>query len=579
MASIVLKVLQTVSFCVLVLCHTRRAAAVQLLAFGDSVDRMMSVELCGVLSVIPGVDVELQEGWGGKSLRYEYSPTGRIASAICTARYADTMQSSGFRSDSIAFVQFYGSRPHGPYQVSNKTDPLVDTEPRMQFAYAAYAALFGHPDILQLHFATWEVAQLRRHEAGSEADLLPGAAFHAQSVTAFESNMRARVTQAQALVASSNRTGGTRVSLRTGLWTVTEQHLMPPFNAVLRRLSAELRVDLHDLDRDVWSAADWARAEEPRMFRDPMHPITPYCVHGALKAMRLQYSRYYNAYDRRPAPVHVHDAAVLVGPPLQARHAHAGHAHTAHTHKAGRGQRQQVWLVAGAGVPMNSSADIAQGAFMYNYHAHTRHRGLTPEVLTVLRLGVGDVMEVSESWLAGAPIGAEFAGETLKTCNVIGAVMSNLTAPPLPLHLAAGPIFSNLRGSLGPNTAPATQHIYWGRLQSKILVRIPHEDAARALSHFFAQEAPCLSFPQESAALLPLGIYSPSHVMYNAPYGTNNTEGMLVRVDGQANVYQLREGRRKYVTQDDIAAMPSSQDKVVRLVDSYQGISIFPEKV
>jgi hypothetical protein len=202
-------------------------------------------------------------------------------------------------------------------------------------------------------------------------------------------------------------------------------------------------------------------------------------------------------------------------------------------------------------------------------------------VLKLLRLGVGDVMEVSGTWLAGASLGEEFAAAILKACNVIRTKMHNYTAPPIPLHLAAGPIFANLRGIATQNSVQATQNIYWGRLKSKILVRIPHEDAGNALAKFFHQDQRCLQFPLESAELLPMGAISPSHTFYNAPFLASNTEGMLVQVAGQVNVYLLKNGMRKVVMPDDmaelLAAMPRAQDRVVHQLDSYQGISIFPE--
>ena len=65
------------------------------------------------------------------------------------------------------------------------------------------------------------------------------------------------------------------------------------------------------------------------------------------------------------------------------------------------------------------------------------------------------------------------------------------------------------------------------------------------------------------------------------PFLASNTEGMLVQVAGQVNVYLLKNGMRKVVMPDDmaelLAAMPRAQDRVVHQLDSYQGISIFPE--
>ena len=169
----------------------------------------------------------------------------------------------------------------------------------------------------------------------------------------------------------------------------------------------------------------------------------------------------------------------------------------------------------------------------------------------------------------------------LKTCHVIRTKMSNHTAPPIPLHLAVGPISANLRGNAAHGSIKATQNLYWGRLQSKILVRIPREDAGSALAQFFRQDLRCMEFPSESSELLPIGAISPSHTFYNAPFFANKTEGLLVQVAGQVNVYLLKNGGRKVVMPDEVAeilaAMPNARDRVVHQLDSYQGISIFPE--
>ena len=574
-----------------------RATGIALLAFGDSVDRMMAVELCNVMADSPGTTSFLEEGWGGTTLKYEYGLNGQLPSAICTISNSDTVSKN---AHSFAFVQFFGSRPHGPYQVSNLTDPLVDTEPRMTHAYAAYVSRFGHPDILQLHFATWAATELRRHEALSAADLQTDSEFFRRAIQEFEHDMRARIIQALDLIAISSKT---RLSLRTGVWRSEEQHLMPAMNAVLRKLAQEMQVDLFDLDMDTWSTVDYNYKEEPSVLRDNVHPRTPFILYGAWKALRLQYSKYYVTVVDRPTRSMLTNSSKLMN--LKTNQESNRMARKSTSLNAFNTAATQAWLVASNNAVMNTTRDVVLYASFYNNQMHTRHAGLTTEILQQMKLGPGDVMPVSEAWLRDVPVGAPFNAKVLTACRVL---QTNTRIP-----------FT--ADAIQNRTKPASQHLaYWIRLlypaYNGYLLRIPSAEVAHALSQFFQEDHvtpgiaahsdfmplgtgynnswtinddvkqgiinPCLN-PNPSTGiegLLPLGLFSPNHAMHEAPFHMNQTEGMLLRFHNHRNVYWLTQGVRKHVTQNEIEHLRNkglARQEITLIAHFAVLLSIIPE--
>ena len=62
--------------------------------------------------------------------------------------------------DSIAFVHVYGSNATGPYfhnYIASPSDPLVDTQNRINRTIELYKSQFGQPDRVMLHTAQWDL--------------------------------------------------------------------------------------------------------------------------------------------------------------------------------------------------------------------------------------------------------------------------------------------------------------------------------------------------------------------------------------------------------------------------------------
>ena len=109
--------------------------ALRLLLIGDSVDRCIVQDWCG-LQRSRGVQVT-SFNWGDSSIKYA-SKKGMMPSDICVST-----------TDSIAFVHIFGSNATGPYlhMFSNSPeDPYVDTQVRVKKSIELYKAHVGLPD-------------------------------------------------------------------------------------------------------------------------------------------------------------------------------------------------------------------------------------------------------------------------------------------------------------------------------------------------------------------------------------------------------------------------------------------------
>jgi hypothetical protein len=131
------------------------------LIMGDSLDRLFIQDWCR-MKRDEGENILRDYEWG-KNRSHPFEPYNKPSYWMCqTSKH------------SLAHSHFFGSRPAGPYYQNHRwyhheDTTYVHTETRMDSTYSLYKNMFtwGHPDILLLSFATWDINQLIYYELES----------------------------------------------------------------------------------------------------------------------------------------------------------------------------------------------------------------------------------------------------------------------------------------------------------------------------------------------------------------------------------------------------------------------------
>lgn len=281
-------IILSISLSVLLLSF-REVHTINLLLFGDSVDGQTVNDWCSVQKH-HGLNVT-DKIWGGSSLVYKIGKRGRMATHICRI----------FNRSSVAYVHMFGSRSHGPYHKymnNSLDDPYVDTAVRIDYSYKVYCEQFGMPDRIFLQFANWDVQRILREvsiSAEQKSDMVSMKPF----ISEFTNNMIERINQLRLLINGTS----IELGLRTAVWAKAGQLLLREFNKVIRDLAISHNLMLFDFDEDVWSIVQHDYSQEPKLFKDFVHPVQHYTAVAGEKMLGEQYSAlmhfsHYNSYHQ-----------------------------------------------------------------------------------------------------------------------------------------------------------------------------------------------------------------------------------------------------------------------------------------
>jgi len=467
----------------------------------------------------------------------------------------------------------------------------------MDLAWHTYVQAYGYPDILQLHFATWEAAMLIHHEA-STANLVPGTSFIKRSVHDFENNMRGRIRQGLALIAENNN-AQTRLTLRTGVVIAEQSVLMQGFNAVIRRLASELHVGLLDADKDLWSLMDWDFSKEKSLMRGGVHPNQVYCAIVGMKAMDIAYSRF--AISSTGITGRLLDHTNLRPPSRRLRGDKGAVMNRLYRNHRDRQLQQllsevvgqnSVRLVAPTGSSANSSSEIIRNAFLYNPFTQTVHKGLSTRALRLMRLGPSDVREVPAAWLQAARRGPAFDVSHLFACTVVSSKLPDA----YDAYSFSGAEVQQEEEAAADKTRNKEKKEFWmpywmSDPWNMRLVRLD-PDVANEFKHFFGEYSwtssenstlfknighSCNHYSTESAQLLPIMAFESGISQFRESPYHQNMEGLLVRVDGQQDIYLLSNGTRRKVTWDAIDEMGKNHVRDVHILYNWMQMAIIPD--
>ena len=314
------RLLQIIIFFILLIILQLSVCGMNILLFGDSIDRQTVVEWCELQ--LRRQEILLQASsstnrdriiidyreWGQEVLKYS-SKVGGMAALYCELSYiyypSSTTTSTEFvvKNYSLAFVQMFGSPAHGPYlnDINNRTDVYVDTIHRIPKALSLYYQNFSRfPDVLSIQFAYWDTQRyLRRKDADK---MSKGHEVWDKIMIEFETNYRERIQQVQQLITEyyesptklPQKTLRKRpeLILRTAVAAQSGGELIHDFNTVVRKLSCEYNLPLFDFHEDVWSSAnyDYGEIKESQLFRDWIHPKQFYTALAGEKYLNFRYS-------------------------------------------------------------------------------------------------------------------------------------------------------------------------------------------------------------------------------------------------------------------------------------------------
>jgi hypothetical protein len=115
---------------------------VSILFLGDSVDRYVTIDTCGARTpLIP---------WSRGQFKYR-TGLGPGAAMLCNTA----------TNDSLAYLNLYGSAPHGPYHHGFKNtaaDPYADTPARVCAGLGTYQRHYGAPIAVVFNTILWDIA-------------------------------------------------------------------------------------------------------------------------------------------------------------------------------------------------------------------------------------------------------------------------------------------------------------------------------------------------------------------------------------------------------------------------------------
>ena len=225
------------------------------LILGDSVDRYAVEDFCKSRK-------NHSENWSGNIFRNRRKNDSEICFTI---------------EGTIAHLHIFGSNATGPYfkNISN-TPSLIDTKPRLLRGIQLFSQRFGPPAVIVLHVMLWDFFKVM-DQGADELD---------REAAGYRASIFERILEI--LTLKDNRTA---LVLRTApLPDMTPTNwLLARYNGVVRNISAQLGLELVDLDELVWGGgvrADrlWAHR---RHFRDAIHPRPHHCVHYAERLLEL----------------------------------------------------------------------------------------------------------------------------------------------------------------------------------------------------------------------------------------------------------------------------------------------------
>lgn len=278
--------------------------SMNLLSFGDSVDRYMVEDWCTLKGYLPGCGSAECTYFLDGILRPKIYPTTNM---LCIHSVG------GKVIDTVAFAQVYGLPDNPPYFVGPNKKTTNDythnwhslTPDRINVSMKAYFEMVGVPDLVVLGSVLWDVGRLFeqnevwKSSSHGELDIMHSALFNS-SVVEYESNLRkALVHLEDNLMMNLNMTANTtnnrllarkRIGLRTAVWNVANGILVAAFNNVIRAVASQLKLTLYDYDVDLWSSLAHDRSKEKLLLRDFVHPSQHYTALAAEKMLMNVYS-------------------------------------------------------------------------------------------------------------------------------------------------------------------------------------------------------------------------------------------------------------------------------------------------
>jgi hypothetical protein len=233
----------------------------KILLLGDSIDRITVHEWCS-FKERQGFRVNLTISWCN-----EYELNRGAHKWHCCSCQTD--------NDTIGAVHLFGSAETGPYHHSVEKDEYEATKIRLTVMIPKYISLYGHPDRVMFHTSQWD-ARCGETKANEHKPL-----------EKFRLDTNARLDEIRAIVGNE-----TDVGVRTAAWSVRGGIGIREYNVAIQDIAHQKNLTFYDFDHDVWSSVNHNYAKEWHLFRDEIHPISPFPERSGEKLLGHRFTKY-----------------------------------------------------------------------------------------------------------------------------------------------------------------------------------------------------------------------------------------------------------------------------------------------
>ena len=256
----------------------------KILLLGDSIDRITVQEWCS-FKERQGFRVNLTSSWCG-----EYEISRGPHKWHCCSCQTD--------NDTIGAVHLFGSGESGPYHHSVHKDEYEPTKIRLTVMIPKFISLYGTPDRVMFHTSQW--------------DARCGENNH-KSIDKFRFDTTSRVDEILAIVGNKSDVG-----LRTAAWSIRGGSGIREYNVAIREIALQKKLTFYDFDHDIWSSVNHDFTKEWHLFRDEIHPVSPFPERAGEKLLGYRFTRDLKLgnqdqaaeYDKRSQ-----DTSTMLDPP------------------------------------------------------------------------------------------------------------------------------------------------------------------------------------------------------------------------------------------------------------------------
>ena len=298
-----------------------------ILLLGDSIDRITVHEWCSYKEK-QGFRVKLTPSWCD-----EYEVSRNAHRWHCTSCQTD--------NDTIGSVHLFGSGERGPYHFSDSNDEYEPTKIRLSVMIPKFISLYGVPDRVMFHTSQW--------------DARCGEFSTYKSIDKFRFDTTSRLDEILAIVGDKSDVG-----LRTAAWSIRGGSGIREYNVAIREMALQKNLTLYDFDHDIWSSVNHDFTKEWHLFRDEIHPVSPFPERAGEKLLGNRFTRDLKLGNQDQAAVYdkrSKDTSTMLDPPA-------------------------LWL------------DIFKNTtYFYDNRHHSWHYVPETSFLSALRLGPSDVRE------------------------------------------------------------------------------------------------------------------------------------------------------------------------------------------